>query len=78
MARVQQTMRRARPLDWHKQCLFNMNENLVYEQRELVRIWDRVQKLKDAIDFLQRQINEAERRGKTEFDRDRFGISRSK
>ncbi len=57
---------------WHKETITALRSTLAYQERELSGLRERVFKLRADVEFYERQITEAERRGKTAFDRDRF------
>ena len=61
-----------RPLQWHKGNLKNMRAYLKNLKEELNVMVSRVRRIKEDIKFHTWQIEEAEKRGKTEFDSGRF------
>lgn len=64
------------PLDWHKTCLENMRANALRMREEADRYVANAERIaKDCIAY-DAQIIEAETRGVTEFDRERFGKKR--
>jgi hypothetical protein len=68
----------SRPLDWHRECLSNSEVSLARERETLERQRLLVHRLQDAVELRKRQLSEAERRGLTEFDPERFLKSRTK
>ena len=55
-----------------------MQNGLAYKESELARVKAEVEALRASSDLRLRQITEAERRGKTEFDADRYLVKRAK
>jgi hypothetical protein len=59
-------------IQWHEQCLENMRLSLDRTRGELTRVQDRVAYEEQRVAFAERQLDEAKRRGLTEFDPERF------
>lgn len=64
------------PLDWHRECLSNRRKSLARQQEQLDRLKAEVQKSVVETEFYANQIEEAERRGMTDFDKDRLLIKK--
>lgn len=60
------------PIDWHRDCLKNMRENLVRRMAELERLRVSIERFAGDIDHLEKQIARAEKLKKTSFDSDKF------
>ncbi|HEV2098519.1 MAG TPA: hypothetical protein VGR45_06280 [Stellaceae bacterium] len=71
-------MGKSMPVEWHRERLKNAQDSLRRYDAELARERERIDRLRALTDFLLRQITEAERRGKTEFDADRYLVKRAK
>ena len=65
-------------IEWHKACLYNsrIHEDDIRKQLEKVKADLEESHAKNLIYAY--QIEEAEKEGKTEFDRDRFRVKREK
>ena len=64
------------PIKWHKE---NLNNRMAYNQRERKRLEEglaKIQEDEDSARLYAEQIAEAERRGLTEFDRDRLSVKK--
>jgi len=59
-------------LEWHRACLKNMKDGLSDCERQVVLAQKTVDVVKEMVAFRERQIAEAERLGKTEFDPEKF------
>lgn len=64
----------ARPIEWHEQCLLNMQVNLAAYERELVNKQANIDRLKTYMELTAKQIERAKREGKTRFDGERFKV----
>lgn len=64
----------SRPLDWHLDCLNNWKQSLEKDAAQLVQLQKNLEEARERFAFYEKQIAEAQRRGKTDFDRDRFLI----
>ncbi len=69
-------MKKAMPIEWHKECSKNEKASLARDERDLARLQEQIAKLRGEIDFHDQQIIEAEKRGMTEFDCDRLLVKR--
>ena len=69
-------MRRKFPIAWHEECLVNSKANLASLEAQLTRMSDAVAMAKNRVGFLTAQIEEAKRRGLTEFDSERLLVRR--
>lgn len=65
-------------IDWHKNCLKNVESSLGRMENELQRAKDSYQKLLDDYKFYKYQIAMAESQGKDGFDRDKFKVKKYK
>ena len=75
-------MSKSMPVEWHRECLKNIQQFASDLESELSRYvaakqWH-INRVRGCADLLLRQITEAERRGKTEFDADRYLVKRVK
>ena len=61
-----------RPIAWHEECLVNMRASLAQEETRLARLNAEAARSRDHIATLAAQIDEAKRRGLTEFDAERL------
>lgn len=52
-------------LEWHKENFHNWEQSLIRDKKKLEEDWER-------LEFFRFQIAEAEKLGKTSFNRDRF------
>jgi hypothetical protein len=66
------------PIAWHKQNLANSRKTLLDREIQLARLKLEVESHRAEVIFAAQQIEEAEKRGVTEFDRDRFMVKRKK
>ena len=66
------------PIAWHEECLENDKAHLARKEAGLVRIQKEVEELHTQLAAYASQIEEAVRRGITEFGCDRFGKRRTK
>jgi hypothetical protein len=66
------------PIAWHKQNLANFRKSLLDKEIQLARLKLEVDGHRADVIFAAQQIEEAEKRGVTEFDRDRFMVKRKK
>lgn len=66
------------PVEWHRTMLARREEWVRSEEANLARQHDQLMRARFFRDLLLRQITEAERRGKTEFDADRYLVKRAK
>lgn len=64
------------PLWWHKECLGNMRSSLADRRAYADRIAADVRRLEGDVEFAERQIAEAEKRGLDAFDAERLLVSR--
>ena len=62
-------------LDWHRTYLKHQQASLQRSERELLAYQARVDRDRDRVEFLQRQIEVAEGKGKDGFDSERFLLS---
>ena len=62
----------AQPIEWHEECLCNMDHHVRQVYQEYIVARNRWQRTQDDIDRLRRQIARARRLGKTRFDAERF------
>ena len=69
-------MKRKFPIAWHEECLVNFKVNLASLEAQLARMLDTVAIAKGRVQFLTAQIEEAKRRGLTEFDGERLLVRR--
>lgn len=70
-------IKNARPLSWHKECLANQQASLLRQLEVVQRANADADRLRRDIVTYDAQIIEAEMRGFSEFDRDKFGKKRS-
>lgn len=70
--KTRKTRTTARPISWHKECFNNFSINLAHEEMILVKEQAKIKRWREEVVFYQKQIEEAERQGKTKFDRDKF------
>lgn len=61
-------------LEWHRNCLKNMEAHLAREEQVLIRANAAIVRTRERVDFTRNQIAEAERRGLDGFDADRLLI----
>lgn len=61
-----------RPLSWHRECLQNQRANLAREEEQHERRATELERRRRDVAFSEAQIAEAEARGLTEFDSERF------
>lgn len=59
-------------LGWHCECLKNMRSHLKGQEEAALRAQARLHQLQNDVEFYERQINEATKRGMDDFDRDRL------
>jgi len=59
-------------IDWHEECLKNMNTTLNTEKVSLERLLKDIDRLENRINFYSCQIEEAKRKKKDGFDSDKF------
>lgn len=59
-------------IEWHKKCLENVKDSLFREEAELVRMRAKVDRTREAVEFYEKQIAEAEAQRKDGFDGDKF------
>jgi hypothetical protein len=71
-------MGNSRTISWHHHCVLNHAHSLAEMEARVAYLQKKVQHSKDELDFYRRQIDEAKKRGLTEFDRDRFMHKRAK
>ncbi len=64
------------PVEWHENCARNRELSLQSEERELLRLTERVVEHRAQLVEYKKQINEAISRGLTKFDSERFGKKR--
>jgi hypothetical protein len=60
------------PLWWHKECLVNMRSSLADRRAYADRVAAGVRRLEGDVEFAERQIAEAEKRGLDAFDGERL------
>jgi hypothetical protein len=60
------------PLEWHKNCLHNMESSLVDQRKRLESYKRDVERTEQQIEFLKVQIIEAQRLGEDAFDPEKF------
>jgi hypothetical protein len=70
-------MKNKMSLEWHKNCLKNSMASLLKLQEEAKRLEQTINRYLVEDKFYEAQIKEAERIGKSEFDRDKFFHKRS-
>lgn len=63
-------------IDWHKKCLFNVEETLRKAVETLVRQTQEVERLRAKVALMRGQIERAEREGIKEYDAEKFNKSR--
>ena len=66
------------PIDWHEQCLRNQTQAFQLRVKRHNQDAVDLEEWKRRIEFSQRQIDEAKRRGMTEYDQDRLLVKRGK
>lgn len=71
-------MSKSMPVERHRERLKNMQSSLIIANGQRDRAIARAMMIEGECEFLLRQITEAERRGKTEFDADRYLVKRAK
>lgn len=64
------------PIEWHKDCLVNMELNLSRERTDVEERTNRLVDREAEFRFYMEQIEEAERRGLAAFDADRLLVKR--
>ena len=62
-------------IEWHEKCLTNMQDALAAEIAALKRHIARVRSRKNFVKMYAGQIEEAKRRKRTGFDRDKFMVT---
>jgi hypothetical protein len=62
----------SRPISWHEECLINRRKSLLAELSQIESLINTTSLSYKQAKFLERQIEEAKRQGKSEFDSDRF------
>ena len=65
------------PLKNHKESLVNLGNSIARYETEVEQLQLRIKQVKNEWMLLARQVERAEKEGKTEFDRDRFDIPRT-
>ena len=65
-------------IDWHKECLANWLANTNRDRERIEEELTRLRVQEDRIRFYQHQIEQAEKKGKPDFDRERFCCKRGK
>jgi len=65
-------------IEWYEENLRNSNIGLKEKKLEFKKILDEITLWQQRNNFLQYQINEAKKEGKTEFDADRYKVKRTK
>jgi hypothetical protein len=65
-------------LSWHKVNLLASKNYLAQQQKQLERMQADIERLKKSVAFAETQVAEAEKRGITEFDADRFLVPKRK
>ena len=68
----------AQPIQWHEECLIAKQNHLARRTRELDNLFREVKQSEEQVNAYAAQIQRAKKLGKTEFDRERFGVKRSK
>lgn len=66
-----------RSVDWHKECLDNSRQTLQHYRKEVLFLQEKIARHEKDLLVRHSQIIEAELRGVTEFDADKFGLKRS-
>ena len=69
---------RVQPLEWHRECLANHARHVEGLRRDMARKTAELERSERDLAFHAEQIATAERLGRTEFDRERFLISKRK
>ena len=64
-------------IQWHKEMLTNLKISATQRQKEAARICREVERITQAVAFLTRQIETAEKSGKESFDAERYLIKSS-
>lgn len=64
-------------VEWHEECLKNMISYMKSEHKTALQYLRNYCKIKKDINFLKKQIEEAKRKKKDGFDRDRFLLKRT-
>lgn len=59
-------------IEWHRDCLNNIQATLDREHEDLARKQKRVDRLEEDVEQYRRQIDRAQREGKADFDRERY------
>ena len=65
------------PLKTHKESLVNLGNSIARYETDVEQLQLRIKQVKNEWMLLARQVERAEKEGKTEFDRDRFDIPRT-
>lgn len=64
------------PLDWHRKGLNSSEIHLARAEAELERVTENVERTRNYVEFMRRQIAEAERQGLDGYDPERFMVNR--
>lgn len=62
----------AKPIEWHEKTLIAFKDHAERERKRLIELQRDVERQDAEIAFRQRQITEAKKKGKVEYDMDRF------
>lgn len=64
------------PMDWHRDAIANWRRSLNADHKRLQDELSRLHRSQYELEFYERQIAEAEKRGMTDFDRERLLVKR--
>lgn len=64
-------------IEWHQRGLRNMEIYLQKEREVLTKQIDKVNKLKNDVEFLREQIKKAKSEGRTDFDAEKYMVKKN-
>lgn len=65
-------------LEWHRECLKNLTNSLISENKKIEDLRKHTVRLEEEIITLTKQIEQAEKEGKTHFDCTKYKVKKSK
>ena len=65
-----------RSVSWHAECLINWQASLDKEAAEVARVQKQLDERVAEMQFYRSQITRAIKEGRTDFDRERYGVKR--